>query len=64
MHVLELDIDAGYLSMEFVDGGQLADVLLREGALSEDCLVHVLAHIVAGLCGLHDHNLLHRDVKP
>jgi hypothetical protein len=41
----------------------LADVLLCKGTLSEKRVVQVLTDIVAGLCGLHEHYLLHRDVK-
>ena len=50
--------------MELVDGGSLADVLQREGALTEKRITRVLIDIVAGLCGLHRHNLLYRYVKP
>jgi mitogen-activated protein kinase kinase kinase len=64
VRVLEFDVAAGCLSMEFVNGGSLADLLLREGALTENRTKKVLIDIVAGLCGLHEHNLLHRDVKP
>lgn len=64
VRVLELDVAAGCLSMEFVDGGSLADVLLREGPWSENRIVPVMTDILAGLCCLHEHNLLHRDVKP
>jgi serine/threonine protein kinase len=64
VRVLEFDVAAGCLSMEFVDGGSLTDVLQREGALTENRTKKVLIDIVAGLCGLHKHNLLHHDVKP
>jgi serine/threonine protein kinase len=64
VRVLELDLTKGSLAMEYVDGGSLADLLDREGALAERCVVRVLAGIIAGLCRMHEHYLLHRDVKP
>jgi mitogen-activated protein kinase kinase kinase len=64
VRVFELDVAADCLSMEFVDGGSLADMLLREGPLTEKRMVQVLVDITAGLCCLHEHKMLHRDVKP
>ena len=64
VRVLEFDVATGCLSMELVNGGSLADVLQREGALTEKRITRVVIDIVAGLCGLHRQNLLHRDVKP
>jgi len=64
VRVLELDVAAGCLRMEFVDGGSLADVLLREGPLTEKRMLRVLVDITAGLGCLHEHNMPHRDVKP
>ena len=64
VRVFELDLTNGSLAMEYVDGGSLADILDREGALAERCIVPVLAGIIAGLSRMHEHNVLHRDVKP
>lgn len=64
VRVLELDVGGGCLTMEFVDGGSLADVLNREGALGEGRVMQVLAGIIDGLCCMHEHYVLHRDVKP
>jgi eukaryotic-like serine/threonine-protein kinase len=62
--LLDFDLGMGSLAMEYVDGGSLADVVACEGALDEGRVVHALAGVVAGLVVLHEHGLIHRDVKP
>jgi len=52
------------LSMEFVDGEDMASLLRRIGRLPVDKAVMIVHEICAGLAAIHDHRVLHRDLKP
>jgi serine/threonine-protein kinase len=53
-----------YLSMEYVDGEDLASLLRRIGRLPEDKAVQLSRQICAGLMAAHEQGILHRDLKP
>jgi len=53
-----------FLSMEYVDGEDLASLLLRIGRLPQERAVQVSRQICAGLAAAHDQGILHRDLKP
>ena len=53
-----------YLSMEYVDGENLASLLRRVGRLPEDRAIQVARQICSGLSAAHDRGILHRDLKP
>jgi Protein kinase domain len=53
-----------YLSMEFVDGEDLASLLARIGRLPTAKANELAAGMCAGLAAAHRKNLLHRDLKP
>ena len=53
-----------YLSMEFVDGEDLASLLARIGRLPTAKADELAAGMCAGLAAAHRKNLLHRDLKP
>ncbi len=53
-----------FLSMEFVDGEDLASLLRRIGRLPEDRAVQVARQMCAGLAAAHAQGILHRDLKP
>jgi serine/threonine-protein kinase len=53
-----------YLAMEFVDGGNLAGWLKKQGRLGVGDALHVILACAAGLEHAHAHQLIHRDVKP
>ena len=53
-----------FLSMEFVDGEDLASLLRRIGRLPQDKAVQIARQICAGLAAAHDQGVLHRDLKP
>ena len=53
-----------FLSMEFVDGEDLASLLRRIGRLPDDKAVEVAQQLCAGLAAAHRSGVLHRDLKP
>ena len=53
-----------FLSMEYVDGEDLASLLRRIGRLPEDKAVEIARQLCAGLAAAHDEGILHRDLKP
>ena len=53
-----------FLSMEFIDGENLASLLRRAGRLSPEKTVQIARELCAGLGAAHDHGVLHRDLKP
>jgi hypothetical protein len=53
-----------FLSMEFIDGEDLASLLRRIGRLPEDKGLEIARQICAGLAAAHDRGILHRDLKP
>ncbi len=53
-----------FLSMEYVDGEDLASLLRRIGRLPEDKAVEISRQLCAGLQAAHDEGVLHRDLKP
>ncbi len=53
-----------FLSMEYVDGEDLASLLRRIGRLPSDKGVEVARQLCAGLAAAHERGVLHRDLKP
>jgi serine/threonine-protein kinase len=53
-----------YLSMEYVDGEDLASLLKRIGRLPQDKAVQLTRQLCAGLAAAHEEGILHRDLKP
>ena len=53
-----------FLSMEYVDGEDLASLLRRIGRLPADKALEIARKICAGLAAAHDKGVLHRDLKP
>ena len=53
-----------FLSMEYVDGEDLASLLRRIGRLPQDKGIEIARQLCAGLAAAHDRHVLHRDLKP
>ncbi len=53
-----------FLSMEYVDGEDLASLLRRIGRLPGDKAVEIARQLCAGLGAAHKEGVLHRDLKP
>jgi serine/threonine-protein kinase len=56
--------DRQFLSMEYVDGEDLASLLRRIGRLPEDKAIEIARQLCAGLAAAHEEGVLHRDLKP
>ena len=52
------------LVMDYVGGGDLADVIRKQGTLAPGLVASYGAAIAAGLSAIHAAGLVHRDVKP
>ena len=53
-----------FLSMEYVDGEDLASLLRRVGRFPEDRALEIARQICAGLAAAHERHVVHRDLKP
>jgi serine/threonine-protein kinase len=53
-----------FISMEYVDGEDLASLLTRIGRLPSDKALETARKICAGLAAAHDRGVIHRDLKP
>ena len=53
-----------FFTMQFVEGESLADLLKRQGRLSVDEALPIIEQVFAGLAAAHQHELVHRDIKP
>lgn len=55
---------APFISMEYVDGEDLASLLRRVGRLTDARAIDIARQICAGLAAAHVHGVRHRDLKP
>jgi len=53
-----------FLVMEFVEGESLGNKIEREGRMSEELAIKIIAQVCQGLHRAHKQGLIHRDVKP
>ena len=53
-----------FLSMEYVDGEDLASLIRRIGRFPQDRATELARQICAGLAAAHDRGVVHRDLKP
>jgi serine/threonine protein kinase len=64
--VYDISVTGGqhFLSMEYIDGEDLASLLRRIGRLPSDKALEPARQLCAGLAAAHDRKVLHRDLKP
>lgn len=53
-----------YIVMEYIDGTTLKDIIDSHGKLSEKDAITFSVQILRALKDAHDHNVIHRDIKP
>src|SRR5262245_4764269 len=53
-----------FLTMEYVDGEDLASLVRRIGRLPQDKAIEIARQLCAGIAAAHDKGVLHRDLKP
>ncbi|EPS66632.1 hypothetical protein M569_08143, partial [Genlisea aurea] len=58
------DADYLYLVMEYLPGGDMMTLLMREDTLSESVAKFYIAQSVLAIESIHKHNYIHRDIKP
>lgn len=56
--------DVAYIAMEFLQGRELRDIMNDEGLLPVEQVLDVAAQVAQGLAYAHEHDIVHRDVKP
>jgi len=56
--------DLLYLAMDLCEGGDLEQLLAREGTLSPERTREIVAALADGLAHVHAQGVLHRDLKP
>jgi serine/threonine-protein kinase len=56
--------EQSFLSMEYIDGEDLATLLRRIGRLPSDKAVEIASQLCGGLAAAHQEGVLHRDLKP
>ncbi|KAK8550325.1 hypothetical protein V6N12_039039 [Hibiscus sabdariffa] len=58
------DAEYLYLIMEYLPGGDMMTLLMREDTLTETVARFYIAQSVLAIESIHKHNYIHRDIKP
>ena len=53
-----------YIVMEYIRGRTLKQLVSLRGALSVDEAVHIMRQLTSAIAHAHEHNIIHRDIKP
>ena len=53
-----------FIAMRYVQGGDVRSLLERESPLSPDRVWSIVSQVASALDAAHEHDLVHRDVKP
>jgi len=56
--------DVAYIAMEFLEGRELRDIMNDDGLMPVDQVLDIVAQVSQGLAYAHEHDIVHRDVKP
>ncbi len=64
VHDLEFDEGMLFLTMDYVPGPTLAEVIQHTGALAPALVSEIVTDVAAGLDAIHRAAIVHRDLKP
>jgi hypothetical protein len=64
VHDVAEDGGLHFLSMELVEGADLAGLLKAKGRIPKDEAISIARQVALGLAAAHDQGVLHRDLKP
>ena len=53
-----------YIIMEYIEGGELYDVITKFQTLTESKAAYIMKQILCAINYLHSFNIVHRDIKP
>jgi 5'-AMP-activated protein kinase catalytic alpha subunit len=63
IQIIETKTDI-HLIMEYADGGELFDYIVKKKRLDEQEAIFFMQQIVAGVEYIHKNGIVHRDLKP
>lgn len=63
-HDLFADSEFTAFTMEYVEGGTLADLLETRARVSVSSAINLLTQLAEGLAAIHEAGVVHRDLKP
>ncbi len=52
-----------YIVMEYVEGGNIKDIIHRQGKIDKDTMLNYAKQIALALKEAHQHKIVHRDIK-
>jgi serine/threonine protein kinase/Tfp pilus assembly protein PilF len=64
MYDLNEEQESPYITMEYVEGEDLKNVIRRKGKLTQEGAVSMAKQVCEGLAGAHELGVIHRDLKP
>jgi len=56
--------NVAYIAMELLEGRELRDIMNEGALLPVDQVLNIVAQVAQGLAYAHEHEIVHRDVKP
>jgi len=63
MHTFQDEVNL-YFQMEYLNGGNIYDLMKRKLGFSEYDFLFYISHIIVAISKLHEENIIYRDLKP